>query len=300
MKVLLVHDASTMSGLLAAGLGDEQLEVDAVLTTEVDDVTLRSHCESAHAVVYVSTGWDKASAKREASQVAVLIGALNGSAKRLLYVSDSTVIGDTGDSFGNEDNPRSSTAAHPWRAGLERQVGDAVSAGIHSIIVRLAVVHGRGSGALVQRLTEHAELTHESVYVGDGLAKVSTVHVDDVVALIHAALLRGAEGSVYVAASAEVVSWQDVAAAVAQLNGAEVKQVSNVEASRADLDVATMSIASVIRDESAHRRLHWQATGPLLLVAEGGRPAHHGATGGSDEPGLEVTTEVRRPAGQVR
>jgi nucleoside-diphosphate-sugar epimerase len=266
VKVLLVHDGSVLSELLAADLRNEQLDVEAVITAEVDDATLRLRCGLAHIVVYLSTAWDKVSAEREGRQVDLLISALRGSAKRLLYVSESTVIGDTRDGFGNEDSPRSSEAPHPWRIAIEQRVADAVSVGIHSIIVRVALVHGRGAGALLESLARFAELTGASVYVGDGTARVSTVHVDDVLSLIHLSLLRAPQASIYFAASDEVVTWQEVAVAIAGTSDREVKSVSANDAGAAGLDAATMSIANVVQDGSAHRRLGWSATGPSLLA----------------------------------
>jgi nucleoside-diphosphate-sugar epimerase len=267
MQVLLVHDDSVMSEMIATDLGGEELVVQAVAAESADEATLRLRCADGDAVLCVSTGWDEQTAERELRQLEVVIAALGGTAKRLLYVSESTVIGDTGDSFGNEDSPRSSKAPHQWRVVAEQRVAAAVSMGVHSVIVRPALVHGRGSGALLQRLVRRAADSSESVYVDDGSARVSTVHVDDVIALIRHSLVRAPQGAIYVAASDEVMSWRDLADAVARTSRGqcEVGSISQDEASRAGLDTATLTMSNVVRDHSAYRRFGWRPTGPTLV-----------------------------------
>jgi nucleoside-diphosphate-sugar epimerase len=193
---------------------------------------------------------------------------LQGTAKRLLYVSEATVIGDTGESFGNEDSPASPDAPHPWRATAERRLLDAVASGVHSVIVRPALVHGWGAGKLVHRLLVHAESSGESWYVGDGEARMSTVHINDVISLIGAALVRAPEGTTYVAASDEVVTWREVAEAVAATTRGPcaLRSVTAAQAAEVDLDAATMAMTTVVQDHSARRRLGWTAAGPELVT----------------------------------
>jgi hypothetical protein len=69
-----------------------------------------------------------------------------------------------------------------------------------------------------------------------------------------------------VAASDEVLSWRDVAEAVGRAGGCQVTWISADQADRAGLDTATMSIANVVRDGSAQRRLGWRATSSELGV----------------------------------
>jgi nucleoside-diphosphate-sugar epimerase len=267
LKVLVVHDDSVMSEMLTTELGSAEIVVEAAAAESLDETTLRSRCADSDAVLCVSTGWDEQTAERELRQLEVVIAALDGTAKRLLYVSESMVIGDTGDGFGNEDSPRSSKAPHPWRVLAERMVADAVSMGIHSVIVRPALVHGRGSGALLQRLVRRAANSSESVYIDDGSARISTVHVDDVIALIRNSIVRAPQGAIYVAASDEVMSWRDLADAVARTTTGqcEVESISEDEASRAGLDTATLTMSNVVRDHSAYRRFGWRPTGPTLV-----------------------------------
>jgi nucleoside-diphosphate-sugar epimerase len=267
MSILVVHDGSVMSELLVSDFSLRDSKLTALVNSATDDATLRAACEVSSSAVFISTGWDPASAEREINQLQVVIGGLEGSMKRLLYVSDSTVIGDTGASFGNEDSPRSSNAPHPWRVLAEQRLTDAGFRGVHCIIVRPALIHGHGAGELLQRLHTHAAKTGDSVYVGHGLGRVSTVHVDDVISLIAAALVRAPHGGVYPAASEEIVTWRDVADVVARATGGscKVQSIDSAEAAGIGLDAATMGINNVIRDRSAHRRIGWRTSGELLV-----------------------------------
>jgi nucleoside-diphosphate-sugar epimerase len=265
---LVVHDDSVMSRRLVAAVGSEG-KTQAVAAATTDDATLRASCRSVDTVVYVATGWDEVAADRELAQLRLVIAALGGSGKRLLYVSEASVLGDTGVSFGNEDNPRSEKAPHPWRVAAEKQLDQAVAMGVQTVVVRPALVHGDGAGQLVQSLVEHAQQHGESLYVGDGAARTSTVHIDDVTALIRVALLRAPPGSTFAAASTEVLSWHQIAVAVAgSINGpCPLRSITAEEATQLGLDAATMTTTTVIRDHAAWRRLNWRTTGPPLLAA---------------------------------
>jgi nucleoside-diphosphate-sugar epimerase len=262
---LLVHDDGVMSRQLVAAVGSGE-EVHAVSAAATDDATLRTVARSAGAVLYVSTGWDEVAADRELAQLDLLINALGGSGKRLLYVSEASVLGDTGAGFGNEDSPRSAAAPHPWRVAAEKQLERAMFMGVHTVVVRPALVHGRGAGKVIHSLVEHAQQHGESLYVGDGAARTSTVHIDDVTSLLRVALRRAPPGSTFGAASEEVVSWHEIAVAVAGIvdGPCPLRSISPGESSQLGLDTATMTTTTVIRDHAARRRMGWRTTGPAL------------------------------------
>jgi hypothetical protein len=244
MKSLLVHDDSMMSKLLLCHLSDERVSVRPVAAT-TDPAQSRWLCEAVDAVMYVSTGWGDAAANRDRQWLDMLNDALEGTAKRLIYVSD-----------------------HPACTNAATRLQAAVSLGAHSVIVRPALVHGQGTGQLLQRLLAYAEVSGESVYVDDGAARTSTVHIDDVISLVRSALASAHDGSTYVAASDEVVTWRDVAAAVADTTRGpcRIRSITAAEAAAAGLDAATMAMTTVVRDRSAVHRLGWSAVGPELVT----------------------------------
>jgi hypothetical protein len=245
MKSLLIHDDSPMSRLLIAHLGDERVSVQSIAASSIEPLDVHPWCAAVDAVTYVSTGWDENVAERDSRWLDSLIAALEGTAKRLLYVSE-----------------------HPWQANAERRLRDAAARGVRSVIVRPTLVHGQGTGQLLQRLLTYAEASGESVYVDDGASRTSTVHIDDVISLVRTALASSQDGSTYVAASDEVVTWRDVAVAVASTTRGpcRLRSVTMAEAAAAGLDAATMAMSTVVRDRSAVRRLGWCAVGPELVT----------------------------------
>jgi hypothetical protein len=245
MRILLIHDDSMMSRLLVGQLGDERASVRPVAAATLDPADVESYCEDVDAVTYVSTGWDDAAAERDTRWLDALIPAMAGTSKRLLYVSE-----------------------HPRHADADQRLRAAAASGVHSVIVRPTLVHGQGTGQLLQRLVSYAEASGESLYVDDGASRTSTVHIDDVISLVRAALTGSSDGSTYVAASDEVVTWRDVALAVAWTTRGpcRLRSVTATEAADAGLDAATMAMSTVVRDHSAARRLGWSAVGPELVV----------------------------------
>jgi hypothetical protein len=245
MKTLLVHDESPMSRLLIAHLADERVSLRSVAAASIDPADVYAWCAAVDAVIYVSTGWDAVAAERDSRWLDSLIATLQGSASRLLYVSE-----------------------HPGQADAERRLREAAASGVRSVIVRPTLVHGQGTGQLLQRLVTYAESSGESVYVDDGASCTSTVHIDDVISLVRRALDSSQVGSTYVAASDEVVTWRDVAVAVASTTRGpcRLRSVTVAEAAAAGLDAATMAMSTVVRDHSAVRRLGWSAVGPELVT----------------------------------
>jgi nucleoside-diphosphate-sugar epimerase len=262
----VVDDASPLANAVVAGMNPDLLDIVRVRASHADWHALEGISHHVEAVALVTNGWDAESCAVVGNALDHLLSALRGSGKKLLYVSEATVIGDTGDSFGNEDSPRSSHAPHSWHCTAETAIMRAVTTGIHSVIIRPTLVHGKGAGRLVESLIEHARLTKEAVYVGDGAATTSTVHVDDLAALIQAALQRAPEGATYMAASDEVLTWRDIAELVAHASDSDV-DVKSISARQADLlglDGPTMGTSCVVRDDGPRRRLGWRPTGPTL------------------------------------
>jgi nucleoside-diphosphate-sugar epimerase len=266
LRTLFVDDGSALSQALLSKLDPTTLALSRVAAGDTTDSVLEAMCSEVEAVVVASAGWDVAAAERVSASLDQLIRVLDGSGKRLLYLSDATVIGDTGDSFGNEDSPRSSKPPHGWHVAAEQNLARAATTGIRSIIIRPALVHGDHAGILLERLRDHARHTGKAVFVGDGTARTSTVHIDDLASLLRLAVLRAPSRSIYMAASPEVLSWRDIASVVA-VSTSPPATTASVTAERADelgLDVATMAVNCVIRDDSPHRRLGWVAQGPTL------------------------------------
>lgn len=246
MRLLQVDDGSAV----AARLRDRWVAAGHEVVEQV---------AAADAVVHFASGWDPVAGQQEIEEVAGLLGALNGSGKRLLYISDATVLGDTTDTFGNEDDPTSSVVPHPWQVTIERAVLRAVADGVRAVIVRPTLIHGAG-GTLIERLMLEAKDRGRSVYVGDGHWRTSTINAADLFDLAVMAIEHAPEGARYLAASPEVLTWREIAEIIAERCGLAggAMSISADEASSAGIDVGRMTMNSVIRDDSAQRRFGWK------------------------------------------
>lgn len=119
---------------------------------------------------------------------------------------------------------------------------------------------------LIHGLIDHAQWAKEAIVVGDGAAATSTVHVDDLASLIQTALLHAPEGTTYMAASDEVLTWREIAQLVAHVSDPTTK-VTSIPSSEADLlglDGSILSTNCVIHDDGPRRHFGWRPTGPTL------------------------------------
>lgn len=127
-------------------------------------------------------------------------------ARRLVYVSSTGVYAS-----GRVDEHTTAAATTPRaRARLE---AEALWRARGASIVRAAAIYGPGFG-LHERVRAGAH-----VVPGDGSNVVSRVHVDDLAAIVAAALGRGRPGAVYLAADLDPARHRDVVAFVVERLG---------------------------------------------------------------------------------
>ncbi len=120
---------------------------------------------------------------------------------RLIYVSSTGVYGDQVDV--NAETPATPTDER-GRARLEEERW-VTSGPWSSLILRAAAIYGPNRGV-------HAAVREGKTPRGSGTGVVSRIHVDDLAAMIEAAIFTGVEGAWPVAdetpaATAEIVSW---------------------------------------------------------------------------------------------
>ncbi|HEV2446314.1 MAG TPA: NAD-dependent epimerase/dehydratase family protein [Candidatus Sulfopaludibacter sp.] len=137
----------------------------------------------------------------EASQldrgaVEAILGGLRSSGKPFLYTSGVWVMGNTGGQTADETSPVNPTPLVAWRPAHEQLVLQAQ--GIRGIVIRPAMVYGRGGG-IVASFVEAAKKGVVQ-FVGAGENRWPFVHVDDLADLYLLALGAAAAGSLYFAA----------------------------------------------------------------------------------------------------
>ena len=187
-----------------------------ILGDLTDSAALCAPAQEADATIYA------AAAPKDATRVALdaLLTTLDGSLKPLVYISGSSVYGDTGnDGPADEDVPLHPPPSVAWLITHEQMVRNAAERGVRGIVIRGAgILYGRGGGATPEFWLNDARQHNVARYIGTGLQRWSAVHVDDLASLVVQAVERAPAGSVFNAA-AEAIPLCEAAQAVAQATG---------------------------------------------------------------------------------
>ena len=147
----------------------------------VDLGTLREAAQAADAVINAASADD--------SMVAhVLVQALEGSGKPLLHTSGTSVaadraLGERSDVVFTEDMPLQTLPERLLRVEVERSVLGAAGRGVRSVVIRPALLYGRGPGLNPHshQLPQLARITvarGRPAHVGRGLNVWSHLHID--------------------------------------------------------------------------------------------------------------------------
>lgn len=214
--------------------------------------------------------WGRA-VERERAVIGALVKALAGSGKTLIVSNGTAFLGDAGSERLAET--ASVLADHPAapRAFATEQVRGADATGFRAIELRLAsFVYGHGGSVFLPKLIAASKRDGRSIYVGDGAARTSTLHVDDAASAYLAALDRGRAGAVYhIAAEAEPTIREIPVAVSAAAGEVPVVSVDLDEATRA-LDPFTawfLTLNNRLDASLAHADLGWLTGGhPPLTV----------------------------------
>jgi nucleoside-diphosphate-sugar epimerase len=181
-----------------------------------DPAALCAPAQEADATIYA------AAAPPDATRVALdaLLTTLDGSDKPLVYISGSSVYGDTGnDGPADEDVPLHPPSSVAWLLAHEQIVRNAAERGVRGIVIRGAgILYGHGGGATPEFWLNDARQHNVARYIGTGLQRWSAVHVDDLASLVVQAVERAPAGSVFNAA-AEAIPLCEAAQTVAQATG---------------------------------------------------------------------------------
>jgi nucleoside-diphosphate-sugar epimerase len=102
-------------------------------------------------VVHLAATQDEDMAASEQTTVRAFLGALVGSGKPFVYTSGVWVYGGApaGQAL-DEDSATDPVPIYAWRPALEVEVLAAAGSGVRSIVIRPAMVYGRGGGPLTQ------------------------------------------------------------------------------------------------------------------------------------------------------
>jgi nucleoside-diphosphate-sugar epimerase len=143
-----------------------------------------SAARSADAVISTATTYDPGI---DGPAIDAMLDALAGSNKPLVYTSGIWSHGDTGGKVVDETAPPRPAELVAWRQGVEQRVLEGANRGIRTVVIRPAIVYGRGGG-IPAGFVDSAQKQGAAQYVGTGDNRWPFVHVDDLADLYLLAL----------------------------------------------------------------------------------------------------------------
>ena len=207
----------------------------------------------------------------------LLVDTLEGTGKTLIHTSGTSVVadralGEPGGGLFTEDRPLTPLPERQLRVGVERIVIEGADRGIRSIVIRPALIYGRGRGLnphsyQLPQLARVARERGRPAHVGRGLNVWSNVHIEDVADLYASALGEAPAGSVFFCESGEA-SWRDMAAAVGRAIGlAEEPEPLSLEDSLRAFGIGAVTSFgsnSRVSAEKARRMLGWKPSAATI------------------------------------
>ena len=257
------HDVSGLARSVEAATKLEAMGVEVVWGSLTELSALYRGARAADAVVHLGATGQEDQAEVDTGAVSAMLNAVEGTGKPFVYTSGIWVLGDTGGRVADEDAPLHPAEIVAWRAEVEGTMREATAWGIRPIVLRPAVVYGRGGGT-PGTFVSAARKKGVVRYVGEGTQRWPFVHVDDL-ADLYVRALDAPAGTVLNAAAGHSLPVRDVAEAAAQANGAEV-EAWPLEEAREVLGAYADALAldQQVSAERA-RALDWKPSRPSVL-----------------------------------
>jgi nucleoside-diphosphate-sugar epimerase len=215
------HEVNGLARSVEAATKLEAAGAEVVWGSLTELSVLARGARAADAVIHLGATGQEDQAEVDTAAVGAMLNAVEGTGKPFVYTSGIWVLGDTGGEVVDEDAPLHPVEIVAWRAEVEGTMRDAAAWGIRSVVVRPAVVYGRGGGTPAMFVSA-ARRKGVVRYVGDGSQRWPFVHVDDLAAL-YVLALDAPSATVLNAADGPSLSVRDVTEAAAQANGAEAE-----------------------------------------------------------------------------
>lgn len=215
------HDVNGLARSPEAASKLEAAGVEVVWGSLTELSVLSRGARAADAVIHLGATGNEDQGEVDTAAVGAMLNAVEGTGKPFVYTSGVWVLGSTGDRVADEDAPLNPAEIVAWRAEVEGTMRDAAAWGIRSVVVRPAVVYGRGGGT-PGMFVSAARRKGVVRYVGDGTQRWPFVHVDDLAAL-YVLALDAPTATLLTAAAGPSIPVRDVAEAAARANGAETE-----------------------------------------------------------------------------
>jgi len=232
-----------------------------------DPASLAEGARHADAVIHTALPAAADAGQVDRAAVEAIVGALAQFNRPFVYTSGCWVLGNTGDKIADEDTPLAPTPLVAWRPANEQIVLDAARHGVQGIVLRPAMVYGRGGG-LVRSFVQSAREHGAARLIGAGENRWTFVHLDDLAAL-YVLALRAAAGTLLFAADGAAIRVRDVAEAASRAAGADGRvETVPVEEARQTMGpfADALALDQQISGARARRVLGWRPQAPSVLT----------------------------------
>lgn len=256
----------------------------------------------ARAVVHAATTGDSEAESADRRAVEETLAALRGTRGVFVYTSGGWVMGNAPGSAeeppADEDSPLEPAPSLRWRPAVEHRVLEAAAEhGVRALVVRPALVYGRGGGVVAELVDSARERGAARYVVGEepGSDPLWTlVHTSDLgdlyVRMLAAAGADGSGGEVVIAAGTRPVPVREIAAEASRLcgsvgSGGEAEPCPLSQARRELGEYAdSLVLSQRLSGEKARGRFGWQPSGPSVFE-ELARGSYAPDGSGADETG---------------
>jgi nucleoside-diphosphate-sugar epimerase len=242
--------------------------IEAVVGDLADTQFIAAQAGRADGVIHVAVTGDERQGEVDVAVTTAMLDALTGSGSPYIHTSGGWVLGNTGVVPAREEAPIAVAEAISWRPALERTVRAAAERNIRTVVIRPAIMFGRGRGLPAMYVT-WAQQRGIGRCIGNGENRWSYVHCDDLAELYCLALERGPAGTVLNGASGETLVQLELARAADRAAGGEGNvEPWPLEPARRELGVLADALAldQDISGDRARRILGWSPR--LFGVAE--------------------------------
>ncbi len=210
------HEVSALARSDAAADKLRSAGIEPVRGDFTDPRSVGRAAAAADGAISMATTYD---ASIDGPAIDVMLDALAGTNKPFIYTSGIWSHGDTGDEVVDETSPPRPAALVAWRQAVEDRVLQAAGRGIRTVVIRPAIVYGRGGG-IPAGFIESARSAGAAQYVGTGENRWPFVHVDDLADLYLLGLEKAPPGTLLLGVSGPSYRVREVAAAASRAAGA--------------------------------------------------------------------------------
>ncbi len=270
-----VADALQKAGHKVSGLARtpekakllEERGVRASLGDLLQPETVTAPARAAGGVIHTANTNDANAAQADTATVRAILQTLEGTGKPFIYTSGVWVLGSTGEKEADERTPLNPTPLVAHRAAIEQEVLGYKSRGVRTIVIRPALVYGRG-GSIPNMIAQSAREMGAARYVGDGRNRWPFVDVDDLAQLYVLALEKAPPGSLYNAARGPSYRVHEVAEAASIGAGAKGKtQSTPLDEARKTMGAFADALVldQQVSGEKAQKELGWSPRAASVL-----------------------------------